>query len=90
MTCWTRALLLTRAGKDVAQDNGRATFASLIGVKAATSMARAKIEGALAAGCRAAASAGGDGQMFQAFAARLAGAFSDLMPEFSAELVVNG
>jgi geranylgeranyl diphosphate synthase type II len=79
-----------RAGKDVDQDSGRTTFASLVGVNAATSMARAKIESALAAGCRAAASVGGDGQMFRAFAERLAGAFSDLMPEFRAELAVNG
>jgi geranylgeranyl diphosphate synthase type II len=78
-----------KAGKDVAQDSGRVTFASLMGVNGAANMARNKIEGALVAACGAAAKAGSDGRMFTAFAARLAGAFSDLMPEFSAQLAVN-
>ncbi len=78
-----------RAGKDVAQDNGRTTFASLLGVKGATVLARAKIEGGVTAACIAARSAGGDGRMFTAFAGRLAAAFSDLMPEITGELVVN-
>jgi geranylgeranyl pyrophosphate synthase len=79
-----------RAGKDVAQDCGRTTFASLLGVKGAAALARAKIEGGVTSACLAAKSAGGDGRMFTAFAARLAAAFSDLMPEFTRELVVNG
>jgi geranylgeranyl diphosphate synthase, type II len=79
-----------RAGKDVDQDFGRTTFASLLGVKGAAALARGKIEGALLAACLAAGSAGGDGRMFTAFAARLASAFSDLMPEFTVELAVNG
>jgi geranylgeranyl diphosphate synthase type II len=78
-----------RAGKDVDQDCGRTTFASLQGVSGAAALARAKIEGALIAACGAAVNAGGDGRMFTAFAARLAGAFSDLMPEFTAQLAVN-
>ncbi len=79
-----------RAGKDVDQDNGRATFASLLGADEAASLARAKIEGALIAARAAAKSAGGDGHMFAAFAGRLAGAFYDLMPGFPAELAANG
>jgi geranylgeranyl diphosphate synthase, type II len=79
-----------RAGKDVAQDKGRTTFASLLGVNGAAALARIKIENALTAACGASAAAGGDGHMFRAFAARLAGAFSDIMPEFRADLVVNG
>ncbi len=79
-----------RAGKDVDQDNGRATFASLLGVDRAAALARSKIEGALVTACGAAKSAGGDGGLFTAFATRLAGAFSELMPEFTAELAVNG
>ncbi|HZV21373.1 MAG TPA: polyprenyl synthetase family protein [Hyphomicrobiales bacterium] len=79
-----------RAGKDVDQDSGRTTFASLVGVNAAAALARAKIDGALEAARAAARSAGGDGGMFSAFAARLAGTFSDLMPEFSVALAVNG
>ena len=78
-----------RAGKDVDQDYGRTTFASLLGVKGAAALARAKIEGGVTAACIAARSAGGDGRMFTAFAGRLAAAFSDLMPEFTGELVVN-
>jgi geranylgeranyl diphosphate synthase, type II len=78
-----------RAGKDVDQDCGRTTFASLLGANAAAALARAKIEGALLAACQAARSAGGDGRMFTAFAARLAGAFSELMPEFSLALASN-
>ncbi len=79
-----------RAGKDVDQDCGRTTFASLLGADGAAALARAKIEGALISACAAARSAGGDGRLFTAFAARLAGAFSDLMPEFALELAVNG
>lgn len=73
---------LDRAGKDVAQDDGRTTFTSLLGLRGATALGRSKIENALAAACGAALAAGGDGRQFRAFAARLAGAFSDLMPEF--------
>ena len=79
-----------RAGKDVDQDCGRTTFASLLGVKGAAALARAKIEGGVTSACMAARAAGGDGRMFTAFAARLAAAFSDLMPEFQGELVANG
>jgi geranylgeranyl diphosphate synthase type II len=79
-----------RAGKDVDQDCGRATFASLLGVKGAAALARAKIEGGVTAACMAATASGGDGRMFTAFAARLAAAFSDLMPEFQAELAASG
>ncbi len=79
-----------RAGKDVAQDNGRTTFASLLGVKGAAALARGKIEGGVTSACVAARQAGGDGRMFTAFAARLAAAFSDLMPEFTGELAANG
>jgi geranylgeranyl diphosphate synthase, type II len=79
-----------RAGKDVDQDCGRTTFASLLGVNAAAALARAKIEGALNTARVAARSAGGEGRMFTVFAARLAGAFSDLMPEFTVALAVNG
>lgn len=79
-----------RAGKDVDQDSGRTTFASLLGVRGAAASARAKIEGALVSACLAARSAGGDGRLFAAFAARLASAFSDLMPEFAVELAVSG
>ncbi len=79
-----------RAGKDVDQDCGRTTFASLLGVKGAAALARAKIEGGVTSACVAARLAGGDGRMFTAFAARLAAAFSDLMPEFTGELAVNG
>jgi geranylgeranyl diphosphate synthase type II len=78
-----------RAGKDVDQDNGRVTFASLLGVNGAAALGRAKIESALMTACNAASIAGSDGRMFTAFAARLASAFSDLMPEFTTELVVN-
>jgi geranylgeranyl diphosphate synthase type II len=38
----------------------------------------------------AARKAGGDGGLFTAFATRLADAFSELMPEFAAELAVDG
>jgi len=79
-----------RAGKDVDQDNGRATFSTLLGPDAAAALACAKIEGALSAARAAAKSAGGDGRLFAAFAARLAGAFSDLMPGFATGLAVNG
>lgn len=79
-----------RAGKDVDQDNGRATFANLLGVDNAAALAHAKIESALSAACGAAQAAGSDGHMFKAFAARLAGAFSELMPEFRVKLAVNG
>jgi geranylgeranyl diphosphate synthase, type II len=79
-----------RAGKDVDQDCGRTTIASLLGVNAAAALARAKIDGALTAARLAARSAGGDGRMFAAFTGRLAGAFSELMPEFTSELAVNG
>ena len=78
-----------RAGKDVDQDCGRTTFASLLGVDEAAALARAKIEGALISACGASEAAGGHGRLFTAFAARLAGAFSDLMPEFTAQLAVN-
>jgi geranylgeranyl diphosphate synthase, type II len=80
-----------RAGKDVAQDNGRTTFASLLGVKGAAVLARRKIEDGVTSACVAARAAGGDGRTFTAFAGMLAAAFSDLMPEFQAELAVaNG
>jgi geranylgeranyl diphosphate synthase type II len=78
-----------RAGKDVDQDSGRTTFASLLGVKGAATLGRSKIEGALALACSAARDAGSDGRLLRSFAARLASAFSDLMPEFRAELAVN-
>jgi geranylgeranyl diphosphate synthase, type II len=79
-----------RAGKDVDQDCGRTTFASLLGVKGAAALARAKIEGGVTSACMAARASGGDGRMFTAFAARLAAAFSDLMPEFRGELAASG
>jgi geranylgeranyl pyrophosphate synthase len=79
-----------RAGKDVDQDNGRATFASLLGAGEAAALARAKIESALVAARAAAKSAGGDGHMFAAFAGRLASTFYDLMPEFPASLAASG
>jgi geranylgeranyl pyrophosphate synthase len=79
-----------RAGKDVDQDNGRATFASLMGACEAAAFARAKIESALIAARAAAKSAGGDGHMFAAFAGRLASAFYDLMPEFPAGVAASG
>ena len=79
-----------RAGKDVDKDNGRATFASLLGACEAAALARAKIESALIAARAAAKSAGGDGHMFAAFAGRLAGAFYDLMPEFPVGLAASG
>ncbi|MBI4724993.1 MAG: polyprenyl synthetase family protein [Rhodomicrobium sp.] len=79
-----------RAGKDVDQDCGRTTFASLLGVDGAAALARSKLEGALTAACMAASKAGGDGGLFTAFATRLADAFSELMPEFAAELAVDG
>jgi geranylgeranyl pyrophosphate synthase len=79
-----------RAGKDVDQDNGRATFASLLGAGEAAALARAKIEGALIAARAAAKSAGGDGNMFAAFAGRLASAFYDLMPELPASIAASG
>jgi geranylgeranyl diphosphate synthase, type II len=79
-----------RAGKDVDQDNGRATFSTLLGPDGATALACAKIDGALMAARTAAKSAGGDGCLFAAFAARLAGAFSDLVPGFQASLAVSG
>jgi geranylgeranyl diphosphate synthase type II len=79
-----------RAGKDVHQDNGRATFASLLGAYEAAALARAKIESALIAARAAAKSAGGDGHMFAAFAGRLASAFYDLMPEFPASVAASG
>ncbi len=78
-----------RAGKDVDQDYGRVTFATLLGVDGAAALACAKIEGALIAARTAAKSAGGDGRLFAAFSARLAGTFSDLMPGFQAGLAVN-
>jgi geranylgeranyl diphosphate synthase type II len=78
-----------RAGKDVDQDNGRATFSTMLGPDGAAALACAKIESALTAARTAAKSAGGDGRLFAAFAARLAGAFSDLMPGFHAGLAVN-
>jgi geranylgeranyl diphosphate synthase, type II len=78
------------AGKDVDQDEGRTTFASLLGVKGAAALARAKIDGGVNSACTAARGAGGDGRMFTAFATRLAAAFSDLMPEFQGELAANG
>jgi geranylgeranyl diphosphate synthase type II len=79
-----------RAGKDVDQDCGRTTFASLLGVKGAAALARAKIEGGVTSACMAARAAGGDGRMFTEFAARLAAAFLDLMPEFRGELAASG
>jgi geranylgeranyl diphosphate synthase, type II len=79
-----------RAGKDVDQDSGRATFASLLGASSAAEIARSKIEGALISAREAARSTGGDGHMFAAFAGRLAGAFYDLMPEFPAGLAAGG
>jgi geranylgeranyl pyrophosphate synthase len=79
-----------RAGKDVDQDNGRATFASLLGACEAAALARAKIESALIAARAAAKSAGGDGHMFAAFAGRLASAFYDLMPELPASVAASG
>src|SRR5215469_1154468 len=79
-----------KAGKDVDQDNGRATFASLLGACEAAALARAKIESALIAARAAAKSAGGDGHMFAAFAGRLASAFYDLMPEFPASVAASG
>jgi len=75
-----------RAGKDVDQDNGRTTFASLLGVKGAATLARRKIEDGVTAACVAARASGGEGRLFTAFAGMLAAAFSDLMPEFQAEL----
>jgi geranylgeranyl pyrophosphate synthase len=78
-----------RAGKDVDQDNGRATFASLLGAGEAAALARAKIESALIAARAAAKSVGGDGHMFAAFAGRLASAFYDLMPEFPASVAAS-
>jgi geranylgeranyl diphosphate synthase, type II len=79
-----------KAGKDVDQDNGRATFASLLGAGEAAAFARAKIESALIAARAAAKSAGGDGHMFAAFAGRLASAFYDLMPEFPVSVAASG
>ncbi len=79
-----------RAGKDVDQDNGRATFASLLGACEAAALARAKIESALIAARAAAKSAGGDGHMFAAFAGRLASAFYDLIPELPASVAASG
>ena len=78
-----------RAGKDVDQDTGRVTFTSFLGINGAAAMARSKIEAALLAACRAATSAGGDGRLFTLFASRLAGTFSDLMPEFTSQLAVS-
>jgi len=78
-----------RAGKDVAQDRSRTTFVSFLGVNGAAALGRTKIEGALSTACNAAKATGGDGLLFRLFASRLASAFSDLMPEFRAELAVN-
>ncbi|MGA7325415.1 MAG: polyprenyl synthetase family protein [Rhodomicrobium sp.] len=79
-----------RAGKDVDQDTGRTTFASLLGVDRAAALARTRIEGALVKACLSAKMAGGNGELFTAFAARLAGAFTELMPEFAAAVAATG
>ncbi len=79
-----------RAGKDVDQDDGRTTFVSLLGVKGAAALARAKIDGGVASACLAARAAGGDGRLFTGFARGLAAAFSDLRPEFQGELAASG
>lgn len=81
---------LALAGKDVAQDKGSTTFTSLLGVNGAIAFGKSKIDNALNTARAAAHSAGSEGDLFQIFATRLAGAFSDLVPEFRAEIAVNG
>lgn len=80
---------LALAGKDVDQDNGSTTFTSLLGVNGAIAFGKSKIENALNTARLAANSAGSDGHLFQAFANHLAGAFSELVPEFRSEIAVN-
>ncbi len=79
-----------QAGKDVALDANRATFVSVLGLKEAAAFGQRKIQSAVSQAQEAAQSAGGDGRQFVLFAARLAGAFSDIMPELGAQLAVHG